>query len=92
MTIAVVWIEEGCIPCGACAAVSPNIFLIPDDWQTAMVRGHARNDGIDSRNEDERSALRIGFAAAESEAIVEAAEGCPVEVIRFVDSVAARAS
>jgi hypothetical protein len=29
--------------------------------------------------------LRIGFAAAESDAIVEAAEGCPVEVIRFVE-------
>ena len=83
MHITQVWIEEGCIPCGACAHISPNVFAITDAWDTAIVRGLARVDSIDSRNEVERSPLRIGFAAAETDAIREAAEGCPVEVIRF---------
>lgn len=83
MNITHVWIEEGCIPCGACTHSSPTVFAITDTWDTAIVRGLARADGIDSRNEAERSPLRIGFAAAETDAIREAAEGCPVEVIRF---------
>jgi ferredoxin len=85
MSITHVWIEEGCIACGACPVVAPAVFIIPDGPASdeAIVRGSARMDGIDGPNREARSALRVEISAAESDAIHEAAEGCPVEVIRF---------
>ena len=83
MNVTHVWIEEGCLPCGACPAVAPTVFSIPAAYDGAIVLGSARVDGSDGPNRVERSALLAHISALESDAIREAAEGCPVEVIKF---------
>jgi ferredoxin len=61
MAIKKTWIEEGCISCGLCESVCPDVFEMPDE---AVVK-----EGADlEANED---------------GIKEAADGCPVEVIKY---------
>lgn len=61
MDIKKVWMEEGCIACGACEIACPGVFRIED---IAYV-----NEGVDFPKFTEQ--------------IKEAAEGCPVEVIKY---------
>ncbi len=61
MAIKKVWIEEGCISCGLCESVCPEVFEMPDE---AIVI-----EGADP--------------ASNEDGIIEAAEGCPVEVIKY---------
>lgn len=61
MAITKVWIIDGCISCGLCEQICPEVFEVID---LAQVR-----DGVDF-NEYE-------------DAIKEAAESCPVEVIKY---------
>jgi ferredoxin len=75
-----VWIDEGCIYCQHCTSVAPDVFSIPDD--TAVVIGDVRCDGLTSRNANERSPLNAVGLEYE-DAIHEAAEGCPMEIIHF---------
>ena len=84
MTITHVWIDEGCIACGACPMTAPTVFVIPDDVAEAYVMGSARVDGCASPNRRERSPLHLSISATDSETIEEAAHGCPVDVIRFL--------
>lgn len=76
-----VWIDEGCIHCGSCPTACPAVFDIGDDGE-AVVRGTVRGDGLSDANRAGRGPLLAAVAAAEGEAIAEAAAGCPVEVIR----------
>lgn len=62
MAVTKVWIEDGCIVCGACEDICPDVFTVTDE--TTIV------------NED------ADFEASE-ELIIEAAESCPVEVIKY---------
>ncbi len=78
--IKTVWIDETCIGCNACVGTVPEVFALPED--RAVIRGAVRVDGITSFNEDEKSDLNaVGLEY--SFGIIEAAEGCPVESIRF---------
>ncbi|MDD4109603.1 MAG: ferredoxin [Prolixibacteraceae bacterium] len=61
MSITKVWIEEGCIACGLCGEICPEVFRVEDE---ATV-----NEGVD-------------YGAFEGK-IKEAAENCPVEVIKY---------
>ena len=74
-----VWIEEGCIACGACPTVCPAVFDIPD--QDAEIRGEARIDGITSPNLEKSRLNALGMLYTSE--IEEAAYGCPVEVIKY---------
>jgi len=74
-----VWIEEGCLPCNACEAVVPEVFAIPE--AEALILGTARADGVTGDNRVARSPLII---AVDRQLIEEAAEGCPVQVIRWL--------
>ncbi len=80
-----VWIEAGCIGCGACPSNAPAVFAL-DEATEAVVLGSARQDGLTGVNRDERSPLLTEVGVAESLAIREAAEGCPVDIIRYRDS------
>lgn len=59
MAINKVWIEEGCISCGNCEAICPEVFQVNDISEVQDVDFNAYEDQIK-----------------------EAAESCPVDVIR----------
>lgn len=81
MAIVKVWIDEGCIVCGACGDECPDVFLVTDS--TCFIRGTVREDGLDTENREERSPLKIEVRASLEDGIRSAASGCPVEVIKF---------
>ncbi len=61
MSVSKVWIIEGCISCGLCQDICPEVFIVED---VAVIR-----EGAD-------------FNSNESQ-LKEAAESCPVEVIKY---------
>jgi ferredoxin len=81
MAITKVWIEEGCIVCNACDAECPDVFLVTDT--TCVIKAEVREDGQETENRDEMSALKGEFQASLEAGIEAAAAGCPVEVIKF---------
>jgi ferredoxin len=81
MAITKVWIEEGCIVCNACDAECPDVFLVTDT--TCVIKADVREDGQETENRDEMSALKAEFQTSLEDGIVAAAAGCPVEVIKY---------
>ena len=63
-----VWIDPGCIVCDACETAAPDVFEVQHDNETCVVRPEA---------------LEAEFTRPKTDAIVEAAEECPVDVIKF---------
>jgi ferredoxin len=61
MSITKVWIEEGCIACGSCEQICPEVFVVTD--QSRIIEG-------------------VNLSDYEPQ-IKEAAEFCPVEVIKY---------
>ncbi len=81
MAIKRVWIEEGCIVCNACETTCPEVFNVTED--SCHIRAEVRSDGQQTTNLTEKSELVAAIGNDLSEQIEEAAEGCPVEVIKF---------
>jgi ferredoxin len=81
MAITKVWIEEGCIVCNACETACPEVFHVTED--SCHVRAEVRTDGTNSTNLETKTPLAGATGADLEDQIVEAAEGCPVEVIKF---------
>ncbi|MDA3961824.1 MAG: ferredoxin [Planctomycetota bacterium] len=81
MAITKVWIEEGCIVCNACETTCPEVFHVTED--TCMILPDVRQDGKETENREEQSALKADFQEELADQIEEAAEGCPVEVIKY---------
>ena len=79
-TVAKVWIEEDCITCDACEDILPEVFEVTDD--TSQIKAEVREDGSFDRNTG-FSAIKEEFRAEYSELIEEAADACPVEIIKF---------
>ncbi|MDA8749385.1 flavodoxin domain-containing protein [Candidatus Poseidonia alphae] len=78
--VAKVWIDEDCITCDACQDICPEVFEVTDD--SSMILAAVRTDGLFDRNEG--GSLLTGTLGAElGDIILEAAEACPVEVIKF---------
>ena len=80
MAIRKVWIDEGCILCGACASECPEVFRVTDD--ACLIKGTVREDGAESENREEGSLVKEALRASLEAGIRAAASGCPVEVIR----------
>jgi flavodoxin/succinate dehydrogenase/fumarate reductase-like Fe-S protein len=78
--IAKVWIEEDCITCDACQDICPEVFQITDE--TSQIVAAVRVDGQFDRNIG-GALLKANFGAEFAEYIEEAAEACPVEIIKF---------
>ena len=76
-----VWIEEGCIACGACVDVAPEIFAM-DAGDGCVIRSEVRRDGKDGANAAERSPLLPAAAAANATQLQDAVTGCPTECIK----------
>ncbi|HIF90104.1 MAG TPA: hypothetical protein EYQ58_00875 [Candidatus Poseidoniales archaeon] len=78
--IAKVWIEEDCITCDACQDICPEVFQITDE--TSQIVAAVRVDGQFDRNTG-GALLKANFGEEFAEYIEEAAEACPVEIIKF---------
>lgn len=63
-----VWIDPGCIVCDACETTCPDVFEVQHDNETCIIRPDA---------------LQAEFTRPITATIVEAAEECPVDVIKF---------
>jgi len=81
MAIKRVWIEEGCIVCNACETTCPEVFNVTED--SCHIRSEVRVDGLQTTNLPEKSELKDATGSDLADQIEEAAEGCPVEVIKF---------
>lgn len=81
MAVIKVWVEEGCTVCNECEEAAPDIFLVNDE--TSVIKGDARTDGVTDRNEDAMAPLKDGLGEEWAEGIEEAAEACPVDIIKF---------
>jgi ferredoxin len=78
--IKAVWIEVGCTCCQACVHSLPSVFRCPDS--EAEILGAVRVDGTTCSNNEARSDLNdLGHLLTEE--IIEAAAGCPVDVIKY---------
>ncbi|MDP6189142.1 MAG: ferredoxin, partial [Candidatus Poseidoniaceae archaeon] len=78
--VAKVWIDEDCITCDACQDICPEVFEVVDD--SSQILAAVRTDGKFDRNEG--GSPMVGNLGAEyGDMILEAAEACPVEVIKF---------
>jgi ferredoxin len=80
MAITKVWIEEGCIVCNACETACPEVFHVSED--ACHIRGNVRADGQEDVNAG-KSPLSGSVGSELESQIEEAAQGCPVEVIKF---------
>ena len=81
MAIIKVWIEEGCIVCNACETTCPEVFNVTED--SCLIRAEVRIDGLQDTNLQARSGLSGAHGSELEDQIIEAAEGCPVEVIKY---------
>lgn len=63
-----VWIDPGCIVCDACETTCPEVFEVQHDNETCIIRPEA---------------LETEFTKPLTATIIEAAEECPVDVIKF---------
>jgi cytochrome b6-f complex iron-sulfur subunit len=63
-----VWIAPGCIVCDACETTAPDVFEVQHDNETCIIRPDA---------------LNMEFTKPRTKTIIEAAEECPVDVIKF---------
>ena len=81
MAVTTVWIEEGCIVCNACETTCPEVFKVTEE--SCVILGEVREDGATDENESSKSLLSGDNGEELEDQIEEAAEGCPVEVIKF---------
>lgn len=63
-----VWIAPGCIVCDACETEAPDVFEVKHDEGTCLIRP---------------AALEMEFTKPRTQTIMDAATGCPVDVIKF---------
>lgn len=63
-----VWIEPGCIICDACETTAPDVFEVQHENDTCVIRP---------------AAMDAEFNKPRTKNIIDAAEECPVDVIKF---------
>ena len=79
-SVAKVWIDEDCITCDACQDICPEVFEVTDE--SSYILAAVRTDGNFDRNVG-GSPLSGTLGAELGDIIIEAAEACPVEVIKY---------
>lgn len=83
MAIVSVYIEDGCITCDACEEILPEVFHVTDD--TCFIHAEVRLDGGYDRNEG-KAGLKPETLASFEDDLLDAADGCPVDVIIIIES------
>jgi ferredoxin len=68
--------RPNCIGCGACAVIAPKFWEMNDDGKSDIVKGASAPNGWQ----------KIIIEENDFEINMEAAEGCPVEVIHIIDN------
>lgn len=81
MAVKVVWIEDGCILCGACEVECPDVFVISD--RSSLVRGQVREDQVEDENREAKSPLKAELQVSLEAGIHSAASVCPADVIKY---------
>ena len=76
-----VWIEDDCITCDICEITCPEVFLVEEE--SSVIISSARVDNQTSTNIAQRAPLKNHLLLKHRDDIIEALEGCPVEVIRI---------
>ena len=76
-----VWIDDDCIVCYICEQSCPEVFSI--DEESSVIIASARLDGQSDQNLLQHSPLKNDLLLQYREGIIEALEGCPVEVIKI---------
>lgn len=66
MTVRRIWIDEGCISCNLCEDLCPEVFEVPAGGTCRVKKGYEAQLGDPEQ----------------AEAIQEAVDSCPVEVIK----------
>ena len=74
----IVYEREGCIGAAACAAIDPDNFVMNDDGKADLTKAEKRPDGKWEKIVDVPT-------QADAEKIIDAARGCPVDVIEIFD-------
>ena len=69
----IVYDRNSCIGANACVALSPDIFEMGDDGKANLKGGKDIGDG------------KFELVTESDESILEAAQGCPVDVIKVID-------
>ena len=69
MAISRVWIEDGCLSCGVAESICPEVFKVVENDDFEVVDSNTVIEGVDLSK----------FEAK----IKEAAESCPVDVIKY---------
>ena len=82
MAIFSVYIDDGCIVCDACEETAPDVFEVTED--TCFIKPDVRLDGGYDRNVG-KAGLKDDVISALSDDILDAADGCPVDVIIVVE-------
>ncbi len=77
-----VWIEEGCIQCGWCSDLLPDVFRVTKDHRCEII-GEARCDGATDDNRSTHAALRVRVFGPEATFFEFVAAGCPAAVIKI---------
>jgi ferredoxin len=80
--VARVWIEEGCIQCGWCSDLVPEVFLVTRE-NRCEIRAEARLDGATDDNRVTRAPLRVTRNGADATFMEFVAAGCPAAVIKL---------
>jgi len=75
-TYRIVYDRNGCIGAGTCEALDPEDFKLVEDGLADLIDGEEVKDGIWVKEIDEE----------QKAAALEAAKGCPVNVIKIFDA------
>ena len=74
----IVYEREGCIGAAACAAIDPENFVMNDDGKADLTKAVKKEDGKWEKIVEVPT-------QADAEKIIDAARGCPVDVIEIFD-------
>lgn len=69
----IIYEREACIGAAACAALDPELFVMNDDGKADMKGAKKRDDG------------KWEIVIEARDEIIDAAQGCPVEIIKVYD-------
>lgn len=81
-TVNRVWIAPGCIECGWCTDLLPEVFEV-EAGAACVIAASARKDGRSGTNQREKSPLKRALRGKDADFLGFVADGCPAKVIKL---------